>query len=113
MLLSQKSASLAALAFSTLHHASAAPTQSLTSKHLAARAEPKVYMALGDSYASGIAAGDYINPDKTSQDWQCSRFTNAYPRLLNSMLVSPPPNSALLFRRTDQERNSPTAKTEP
>ena len=112
MLLSQKSASLAALALSTVHHASAAPTQSLTSKHLAARAEPKVYMALGDSYASGIAAGDYINPDKTSQDWQCSRFTNAYPRLLNGMLVGPPPNSALLFRHTDQERNSPTAKTE-
>ncbi|KAF2111060.1 SGNH hydrolase-type esterase domain-containing protein [Lophiotrema nucula] len=86
MRLSTKITSLTLLVLPNLHHVSAAPTQSLQPKRLLTRAEPKVYMALGDSYASGIAAGDYVNQDKTSDDWRCSRFTNAYPRLLNGML---------------------------
>jgi GDSL-like Lipase/Acylhydrolase family len=50
------------------------------------RASKTYYYALGDSYASGIAAGKYIDSTITSADWKCSRFDHAYGKLLNGML---------------------------
>jgi lysophospholipase L1-like esterase len=42
----------------------------------AAAASGDNYVALGDSYASGVGAGDY-----TSESGSCDRSTNAYPQL--------------------------------
>lgn len=61
---------------------SAAPFVSL----LKARAAPAKYFAQGDSYGSGIASGDYVDPQAGSPDWFCSRFTAAYGRQLNDLL---------------------------
>lgn len=46
------------------------------------------YVAIGDSYASGIGAGEYTG-NKLSQDFRCSRFTNAYPQQLHRQLNDP------------------------
>lgn len=48
----------------------------------------KKYTAIGDSYSSGIGAGQYIDP-AMSEGWKCSRFTEAYPQQLHKGLNDP------------------------
>lgn len=48
-----------------------------TIKHLLARDDFE-WTALGDSYSSGVGAGDYV-----SNSYQCLRYEQAYPNLMN------------------------------
>ena len=71
--------------FVLLHTAVALPPANISRRSPPA---PTLYYALGDSYASGIAAGNYINSRLGSADWKCSRFDHAYGKLLDGMLKS-------------------------
>ena len=71
--------------FVLLHTAAALPPSNILRR---ATPAPTLYYALGDSYASGIAAGNYINSNLGSADWICSRFDHAYGKLLEGMLQS-------------------------
>lgn len=53
--------------------------------HVVPRAAPGKYFAQGDPYASGIAAGNYVDGTPGSADWTCSRFTSAYGIQLNGL----------------------------
>lgn len=48
----------------------------------------KKYNAIGDSYASGIGAGQYTD-SAFSEGWKCSRFTDAYGWQLHKALNDP------------------------
>ncbi|KAN0070673.1 SGNH hydrolase-type esterase domain containing protein [Elaphomyces granulatus] len=69
--------------FVLLHTAAALPPANILRR---SPSPPTNYYALGDSYASGIAAGNYIDSKVNSPDWLCSRFDHAYGKLLNGML---------------------------
>ncbi|KAN0073435.1 SGNH hydrolase-type esterase domain containing protein [Elaphomyces granulatus] len=69
--------------FVLLHTAAALPPANILRR---SASPPTHYYALGDSYASGIAAGNYIDSKINSPDWKCSRFDHAYGKLLDGML---------------------------
>lgn len=87
------------LAFS-VSHISAAPAPSLppTAVNLVPRADPSNLVIWGDSYGSGIGAGEYLNKIPFTEDWTCSRFTLAYGQqlvgLMNGQIKSPPSHQA-------------------
>lgn len=65
----------------TFSSASALPAEILP------RAPETKFFALGDSFASGIAAGSYVNGAHGSHEWLCSQFDHAYSYQLNGLLA--------------------------
>ena len=78
--------SIPAVFFAPLLFSTAPALAEPVSANIIPRAAPGKYFAQGDSYGSGIAAGDYVNSVPLSADWTCSRFTSAYGRQLNGLL---------------------------
>jgi len=64
------------LFLTTLVLAVTAALTGATAAHASAQAAPGPYVALGDSYSSGVGAGSYI-----SSSGDCKRSTKAYPYL--------------------------------
>lgn len=48
----------------------------------------KKWAAIGDSYTAGIGAGRQLGQGFHNKDWECSRYDQSYPMVLNSMFGS-------------------------
>ncbi|KAF2268661.1 hypothetical protein CC78DRAFT_575645 [Lojkania enalia] len=81
------STAISLLSFFILPLCIAAPTSNAVAKRITIPFFKK-YAALGDSYGSGIGAGEYTGGPFT-ENWRCSRFTDAYGQQLHRELNDP------------------------